>query len=305
MIKVSSISTTKAESKPTTYVLAGQTVVFDQPVAALEAYAASLDLQKSTQLIGSLRTPEATSDLVYRGPAPIDGRLREVSVWRTDVGVQIDVDTQAICQLHFQHMAIQLLDTQGLNSRVNLEVITGPAIILLLQRQGIYCLHAGAIQSRAGTIALIAESGAGKSTLSTHVADDWRQISDDLLPVTLSVSEPETGVILLPAYPQLKLPRASVPDLPASELPLNYVVRINPQPTPKFECHRLSPQNAMLQLIRHTVAAKLFDIQSLAAHAEFAKQFCQRVPVFEIVYPRDLDRLPELRQEIVAALSTT
>ena len=305
VIKVTFISTSTPAPEPTAYTLAGETVLFDQPVPALAAYLAPTNVQIGSECALLQHTPVATGELVYRGPAPINGRVREVTVWRTVVGVQINVDAQPICQLDYQQAVIQVLSAQGLDSRVNLEVITGPAIILLLQRRGIYCLHAGAIQSEAGTIALVAESGAGKSTLSAHAADDWRQVSDDLLPVTLLASGREVGVSLLPAYPQLKLPHARVPDLPSRTLALDYLVRISPEPTQRFEYRRLSLQSGMLQLIRHTVAAKLFGAESLVAHAEFAKQLCQRVPVVEIAYPRALDQLPILRQQIVAALLTT
>ncbi|WP_189398747.1 hypothetical protein [Arenicella chitinivorans] len=305
MIIVTSISPRTRALQPTAYTLAGQTVVFDQAVTALSEYASPAYVPKQSEYPALQPELAATVDEVYRGPAPIDGRLREVTVWQTAVGVQIDVDAQPVCQLDIDQAAIHLLCSDGLGSRVNLEVITGPALILLLQRRSIYCLHAGAVHSRAGVIAMVAESGAGKSTLSAHDAEDWRQVSDDLLPVRLSGDGDSSEVSLLPDYPQLKLPNARVAWLPSQAFALDYLVRINPQPAEVFECRRLPLQSAMLQLIRHTVAAKLFDASSLAAHAEFAKRFCQCVPAFEIAYPRALDQLPDLRQQLVDALLTT
>ena len=62
---------------------------------------------------------------------------------------------------------------------------------------------------------------------------------------------------------------------------------------------------AMLQIVRHTVAAKLFDTDTLREHARFAKKVSTLVPVVEVSYPRDLDKLDYLRQSIIDYLSST
>jgi hypothetical protein len=56
---------------------------------------------------------------------------------------------------------------------------------------------------------------------------------------------------------------------------------------------------AMLQVVRHTVAAKLFDATTLREHARFAKKVSSLVPVIEVSYPRDLDKLDQLRHSII------
>ena len=64
-------------------------------------------------------------------------------------------------------------------------------------------LHGSAVVMNGKAYAFVGESGAGKSTLaSAFLSKDYRLLSDDVIPVTLS---PDHIPYITPAYPQQKL----------------------------------------------------------------------------------------------------
>ena len=163
-------------------------------------------------------------------------------------------------------------------------------------------MHAGAVDTPIGRIGIIAESGAGKSTLSRHVDKHWSQVSDDIMPVSLN--EAGKRINVLPDFPQLKLANNLVLDSPKKDQPLNYLLRVRPEPSEDIDYKVLPRTQAMLQVVRHTVAAKLFDSSMLRQHAHFAKRVSSFVPMIEISYPRDIDQLDHLRSSIVDYLGS-
>ena len=59
----------------------------------------------------------------------------------------------------------------------------------------------------------------------------------------------------------------------------------------------------MQALIRHTVAARLFDKPLLAAHLDFCAEAAARIPVWRLAYPHRRDVLPQVRDAIRRSLS--
>ena len=174
-------------------------------------------------------------------------------------------------------------------------------LVLLLTLNDTYCMHAGAVDTIVGRIGIIAESGAGKSTLSQHVGDDWRQVSDDIMP--LQISDSGSAIEVFADFPQLKLSDNKAvcggKGNDGDRKKLDYFLRINPVPSNDISFSVLPRVQAMLQIVRHTVAAKLFDTDTLHQHARFAKKVSTLVPVIEVSYPRNLDKLDYLRQSII------
>lgn len=288
------------------YVLAGQPVVFESRVMALEAYRIGAASERFSELLLHFREPKilnaSNSRLTYHGQAPFDNQQRRVRFWRSGRRAQIDIDTEPVCQIDFEGSHIHLLDAALFDTPVNLEVVTGPALVLLLAELGVYCLHAGAVSTSAGNIGLIAESGVGKSTLAKHVDAQWQQISDDTLPVGLpskDMQRPE----LYADFPQLKLQNAAVKIRAEPGAKLSFLLRISPEPTQATVFKKMDRAASMLQIIRHTVAAKLFDQTLMKQHADFAKHVSKGVPMLEVSYPRSESGLADLRNEIVAAFT--
>lgn len=292
------------------YTLAGQRIVFQQRVAALDAFdegPASSTYNEMLHKLPQIRPLQtSTAKLKYRGEAPFGGQMREVECWVSGPIMQIDISGQPSCMIHPEQKHIHLLSQAPYDDRINLEVVTGPALMLMLAFLGIYCLHAGCVQTEYGRIALIAESGTGKSTLSQHVDQQWRQLADDVLPLKMVDSMPLSKYgFELRRYPQLKLPGAQTAGRIRETDKLDLILRLSNREVNEVEFTPLFKTTAMLEIIRHTVAAKLFSNSMMRDHARFAKRLSSAVPVVELAYPRELEQLPELRQQIQRYLQTT
>lgn len=243
------------------------------------------------------------AELVYEAAAPFGGQQHMVSFWRKNDIARIDLNGEPACAISVSEQHIHLLRSTEFDE-VNLELITGPALIFLLNLRDLYCLHASAVTTKAGNVAFIGESGVGKSTLANRSGDGWMPIADDILPVHV-IGEPysnDAWVELLTDFPQLKRSKSFVYKGKKSAMKLDWIIRISDEPTDKLRFRKLPRLPAMLQLVRHTVAARLFDIDAIRQHAEFAKAVSLQVPVYEIKYPRDIDALDNLRLKIVKHL---
>jgi len=309
VIRVTSLDFATAQGAAQHYVLAGQPVVFDTKVEALRSFYVGPATQQFSELLTfnePTRLTEDNAELKYAGQAPFCNQLRNVQYWRAGARAQLNVDGRAICHIDFNELHIHLLNADSFDAGINLEVIVGPAMVLLLAGLETYCLHAGAVATRAGNVAIIGESGAGKSTLSAHVDNVWLQLSDDILPTIVAPSSDAESPIsaqLLLRYPQLKLDAATPSIHSAPVQPLDFLLRINPVAGAVKEMVVLDRRSAMLQIVRHTVGAKLFDASTMKNHARFAKKLSKSIPMYEISYPRDQGQLADLQKWIVEQLS--
>lgn len=297
-------ATTNSVTDSTTahyYKLAGQSLVFQNEVDALSAFSAGSASESYSKILNGLAeqitVSAAEGKLKYQGFAPFDNVMRDVKYWEYNHLFRIDVDDLPICLVDVKNQHIHVLNEASFDQRLNLEVVTGPAVIVLLALKGVYCLHAGAIATEFGNIAFIAESGVGKSTLSAHIDTQWQQLADDILPIHLRSDRYQIF-----DYPQLKLP------VNATELPqpqnctLDLIIRLSAEESDTIEFSRLPRTDALIQIVRHTVAARLFDTSLMIEHSRFAKFLSGEIPVVELKYPRDLTRLNQLRFAILKYL---
>jgi len=273
-------------------------VVFQSSVKSLDAFALGPASEAYSEVISRNNVytllDQSNAQIRYQGIAPFANSNREVTCWERENVLQLDVDSQPMCRIDPSEDHIHILNDAGFDQPLNLEVVTGPALILLLAQKAIYCLHASAVSSNGGVVVFIAESGVGKSTLSTHQGVDWQQIADDILPVKMSQNPRCLG-----QFPQLKLSGAVTPGQLAEPVELDLIMHLSAAEVSRVSFKRLSRKDALLQIVRHTVAARLYDNVLLKTHSRFAKRLSGRVPVVELRYPRDLERLADLRRSII------
>ncbi|MEM7357880.1 MAG: hypothetical protein AAF431_02140 [Pseudomonadota bacterium] len=312
------IAESNANSVPRRYEIAGQQLLFQAPAERLAAFEIEGESAVHKAELHSL--PELSlldkdqASLHYRGDAPFANQLQEVCCWRDQQRVQIEVSGEPVVCIDLATQHIQLLNDRSFDDDLNLEVITGPALILMLANTGIFCLHAGAVVTPHGTVALIAESGVGKSTLSRHIDEQWAQLADDVLALVpagkISASKqveqaqkavPENRHVVQD-FPQLKLPACQSAVRAGRETQLDLLLRLSPVASDVISFSKLSSTDAMLQVIRHSVAARLFDPAQLVEHTEFARLLTKQTTVAEIRYPRSLDQLGTVRQAITEYL---
>lgn len=300
MIRVTSLAVSMgrtSESVAYHYEIAKTRIVFQTAVKSLKAYEIGPASASFNDLLNTNKNRDflnaSNSELRYQGLMPFRSHVVEIRYWQHNELSQIDVNTVPICQIDFANAHIHVLNDQSFDDDLNLEVVIGPALIMLLSKQGLYCLHAGAVATPQGNFAMLAESGTGKSTLSTHIDADWLQLADDILPLKLG-----DGAELIHQFPQLKLNNARVSKRLDQTVFLDCILRLDQEPSAQIEFKCLKRTDALLQVVRHTVAAKLFDQAMMREHARFAKHLTKRVPVYALSYPRDLNKLDELRGDI-------
>jgi len=290
------------------YRFAGVDALFQTPCAALQRFHVDeapleyvVEASMAAEALAASEYRDKTLKEIYTGPAPFGNREREVSFHRRRSYATLSFEGEPVCELDLAHHHIHLLREGGFANMVNVELLTGPAMMLLMARLKTYCLHASAVSTSAGVVGFIAESGAGKSTLAWEAGEAWRQISDDILPILYKRGE--SGVRASAEFPQLKLSGASAPSIDLGSPRLNYLLRINPKPAAQVSFRRMSKSEAMLQVVRHTIAAKLFSKSMMERHTKFATYVANKVPMIELSYPRDLLQLTSLREEIVHYLA--
>lgn len=151
------------------------------------------------------------------------------------------------------------------------EFLNGPVLLSTLAARGIYALHASAFRVggdiRAPTLAVIAPSGTGKSTLARAAWQrGWERLSDDLLPTRV---DDDGGVVLLPHFPQLKLPAAEqYPAQRPARVPLVALAVLERADTTTTA--PLLPKDVMQTVLSSTISARLFAPAVLQEHWHFA-----------------------------------
>jgi len=240
---------------------------------------------------------------VYDGLGEVGGRLQRIRSFVADDGQRrVEHEDGETFRIGADGLRIErVVASPGEPvETATIERALGGALALALATRGIFLLHASAVRSASGVIALTAESGAGKSTLAAaamaHADLGLVRVADDQLPVSLS-STPRA----LPHFPQLKL-RAGEAYGPAEApvLPLRMLVEVSRVPGlaegrngTGAHLHRLSDAEACLALTRATVAARLFDPDLLASHFEACAAASKWLQVYRLHYTAGLDRLRE------------
>lgn len=291
------------------YRIAGRPLAVDAPLAELAPFASAPPRPAAGPgpAAGRDRRRPAPGRrrLLYRGPAELGARRFDLECRWHDGGYDL-----ALAGLGRVAVAADggriVFDTPRDGGDGRIEVFLGPALTLALALQGVFGLHASAVEIGDGVSAFVGESGKGKSTLARLLPERspaFRRVADDLLPVTL-----EAGAARVrPRFPQLKYPPDRQPGaaLPPS-LPLDAVYLLDPRPAdePAVAVETLDELAAVLTLARHTMAACLFTPALLRRHTELCAGLARRVPVRRLVYPKVPESVPRIAELVRRAAAT-
>lgn len=280
---------------PAFYQLAGQNIFFNPGVPELRKL--RIDGKSSThhELPGDLST------LMHAAPAirvsgELAGRSSTISVWQDECGVLLNIPAAG----HFWIAAdgaaiIQVTMSPGVDRVFHSQSLLGPPLVLALALQGTWCLHASAVLYENKVIAFLGVSGTGKSTLAEYLMGQSGvcRLSDDILPIQWK----NGALIALPHFPQLKLSADQQPglELPA-RFPLAAIYLLDEQP--QISIQVLSQGATALNLVRQTLAARLFSRYLLGEHFDFCGQIATGIPMCTLAYPRKLSSLPAVWQAI-------
>jgi hypothetical protein len=204
----------------------------------------------------------------------------------------------------------------GTDERVLQLCILGPALGVLLHQREHLVLHASAVAVSGGGIAFLGEAGWGKSTMAAALyARGHSMVADDVTAIQADTDHP----VVLPGFPQLKLwPEAAVvvgdtpetlpqvePDLEkrarrvargfiAAPLTLRCIYVLAEDKTRAIE--PLDPQEALVELVRHSYGAKLLQTVGTSSHFLQCASVVNSVPIRRLKRRRSLEALPDLAQ---------
>ncbi|KAB8330901.1 hypothetical protein SD80_025240 [Scytonema tolypothrichoides VB-61278] len=203
----------------------------------------------------------------------------------------------------------------GVDEALLRTVLLGPVLCVLLRQRGLLVLHASCIDINHKGVAFMGGSGWGKSTLATAFHNrGYDVLTDDVLPIQIKTGQP----VVIPSYPQFKLcPDAATSLghdtkslLPVSQnsfkvayklsrgfqqtpLPLHHIYVLDKGSEHKIT--RIKPQEAFVELVRHTRAiSSISEQQFMAEHLHFCSDLIKNVRFSRFTRKPSLGDLPKL-----------
>jgi hypothetical protein len=204
-------------------------------------------------------------------------------------------------------------------------------IPLIINLKGGEALHVSAILIPQGVVAFAGPTGSGKSTLAgSFINIEYPILSDDCL----ALMEKDRGIYAVPAYPGLRLwgdalsylfgnngdhkkvahyttkQRVSIERTPraycAENKPLVVVyIVVDPSETEgkmDIMIERLRHRDRFMELIKYAFRLDITDRTMLERQFRFLERVSSCVSVRRLIFPRDFNLLPAVREAILADL---
>ncbi len=232
--------------------------------------------------------PGPAANYTFRGRAWLVRSHRQIECRKEDTGFYIQIAGIGVFMADIEIGSIQFWPAQQKpNPSEVVEALLGPPLILMLAARGVHCLHASAVIYNGRVLAFVGASGRGKSTLarslSARPGTPFRLAADDTLPFRIRAAR----VDALPHYPQLKYPPQRQPAQGAPEsLPLAAVYVLHDgEETEHASVASLAPSAAAIEIVRNTVASKLFDQTLMRDHLLAATNMAGHTPIRLLNYP--------------------
>lgn len=207
--------------------------------------------------------------------------------------------------------------------------LLGQVLSYALIKRGLEPIHATVVVTGSGALALLGDCGYGKSSLAAgFLRAGGRLLTDDLL----LLEEKNGGLLAYPSFPRIKLfpetnksilgreadgslmnpyTRKLVIPLGPNQFcstpqPLKAILVLRPphprSPSRRVTIRRLTPRQAHLALHANTFNTQVTEPARLQRLFRLAERVAAAVPCKSLSYPRDLNRLPEVVETILANL---
>ncbi len=222
---------------------------------------------------------------------------------------------------------IVVYDARVLSDAVQ-HLLVDQVIPLALAHGGALVLHGGGVLIQGQTVALFGPSGTGKSTLTANLAESGSGVlADDAL--VIEMCDGERVALAYPAYPGLRvwpdvLPadglHASAPFVAdytekrrvalaagrfvAEPRPLRRLYLLQPDEAQSPRIVRLSKRAAVMAILTHSYVLDAGDATRLSTQLVTACAVLEAADVRAVSFPRDLGRLPEVREALRQDLAT-
>jgi hypothetical protein len=216
-----------------------------------------------------------------------------------------------ICQIH-KGQEIIVNSQTGIDETFLRALILGPALGILLHQRGRLVLHASAVNINDTAVAFMGHNGAGKSTTTFSFMNNGHPlISNDILSIDFRNGLP----VVYPGLPRIKLwPESlelsrknmrSFPIHPESrkrscfvdnfynrDIYLKHIYVI--KNSEKTFLEELKPQDALLELIRNSYCANIFQNSDQATNLKEYAKIVKNVSIKQLNIKRSLDKIPEM-----------
>ncbi|MBW4557539.1 MAG: hypothetical protein KME59_16680 [Trichormus sp. ATA11-4-KO1] len=242
--------------------------------------------------------PEDITNVEFDRGSKFRGDVAEVGMFLVQKGCEITIAPEP-----------------GVDEALLCTILLGPILSILLRQRGLLVLHASCVDINNKAVAFMGGSGWGKSTLATAFhTSGFDVLSDDVMPIQIDSGQP----IVFPAYPQFKLwPEAaaslgqdteSLSPIHQNAPKLGYKFargfQQNPLPLQRIyvlargdehEITELQPQDAFVELVRHTRAMSLVTEQEfLTSHMRLCTELVKKVDFCRFTRKPSLADLPDL-----------
>jgi len=199
----------------------------------------------------------------------------------------------------------------------------------IIAHEGRLVLHAGAVSQRGGAIAFLGDSGRGKSTLSASLMEDgWSLMGDD----ALLVSDEDSIFFGSATYKSLRLLPDSIDSLLIDNSALSRVAdytnkkRVSTKPDTdadnksvalkaffflaaetsgnRIALRQMSVAETCMGFIKNSFSLDPTDKVHAEKKLKYVSALASTVPAFELTYPREYSRLPDVHKAIRKELAS-
>jgi hypothetical protein len=254
-------------------------------------------------------------------PPPPDLSDSSANVWRDGAGAVVALG-QTIGDDHWVHVPgrgaysfprqagdVTAVPEPGTERHLVEDTFRRIILPLALQAQGQEVLHASAVRTPAGVLALCAVAGTGKSTLACALSRRGHRLwADDAVCLELA----GRGVQVPPLPFTLRLrpasaaffggaPRQGAVRVPDETAPLARIFVLDRLESGGPEIERLTPAEAFREVLTHGYCFSMQDRVRNAAMVQNYLRVVDRVAVYRVKFSGGLDRLDETLDVIEAA----
>ena len=232
----------------------------------------------------------------------------DVYMWWEDIGkVKISSGKQVIVE-----PIADLKDSETINL---IPFLLGPVMAMLLHQRGYLVLHGSSVKINDGVVAFLGHRGNGKSTTAIHLyKEGYPLVTDDILAIKFD----EEGLpVVYPGYPHARLNEDSynqVKDNTGILTPIKTIVgkvfcdasyQFSPKPVTlkriyviekgdKIEASLLKSQENLIDLIRHSVANRIFQHTTQRENLIHCAQLVNNVCVRRLEVTHSFGRISDL-----------
>ncbi len=285
--------------------IAGCEVLTDRRIHQIEPYSSPQPLAMATlpELPAEAHASTASGSEVYRSRGLVAREMRNLECTSSPVGTLLDVQGIGAFWIDSDGRRAARVAGSGPPTADEIETILGPVLVVALALHGTYCLHSSAVIAGDRAIGFSGRSGSGKSTLALDIERQsglgWQRLADDIMPIASGPA----GPVALPRFPQLKLSPEEQPSLGwPDRIPLAALFVID-DAVEEVKIEALPPREAMLALVRQTVASRLFDLDLSARHMAFCAHTSGSLTIADLTYPRRRTVAPQVQAAIVDMLA--